>query len=100
MKSARIPEVMKVLEPLSTQWSPSRRAVVRRLATSEPPPGSVIASAEIFWPSMTAGSTRALSVSEPSAAMGGRPMPWLIRPAMIPPEAARHSSSVTTMRLN
>ena len=32
----RTPEVMKVLLPLTMKWSPSREAVVRRLATSLP----------------------------------------------------------------
>ena len=41
-KSARAPLVMKVLAPLITYSSPSRIAVVRIPATSEPAPGSVI----------------------------------------------------------
>ena len=41
-RSAEPPLVMKVLEPLMIQSSPSRTAVVRRLARSEPPPGSVM----------------------------------------------------------
>ena len=50
MKSARGPLVMKVLEPLMTYSSPSRIAVVRMPATSEPTPGSVIPRLPIFSP--------------------------------------------------
>ena len=50
MKSARAPLVMNVFEPLITYSSPSRFAVVRMPATSEPAPGSVIPSEEIFSP--------------------------------------------------
>ena len=50
MKSARGPLVMKVLEPLITYSSPSRIAVVRMPATSEPAPGSVIPRQPIFSP--------------------------------------------------
>ena len=48
MKSARAPLVMNVFEPLITYSSPSRIAVVRMPATSEPAPGSVIPSEPIF----------------------------------------------------
>ena len=50
MKSARGPLVMKVFEPLITYSSPSRIALVRMPATSEPAPGSVIAMQPIFSP--------------------------------------------------
>ena len=50
MKSARGPLVMKVLEPLITYSSPSRIAVVRMPATSEPAPGSVMPRQPIFSP--------------------------------------------------
>jgi hypothetical protein len=50
MKSARGPLVMKVFEPLITYSSPSRIAVVRMPATSEPAPGSVIPRQPIFSP--------------------------------------------------
>ncbi len=50
MKSARAPLVMKIFDPLITYSSPSRIAVVRIPATSEPAPGSVIPSAPIFSP--------------------------------------------------
>ena len=50
MKSARGPLVMNVFEPLMTNSSPSRIAVVRIPATSDPAPGSVIPSAPTFSP--------------------------------------------------
>ena len=50
MKSARAPLVMNVFEPLITYSSPSRIAVVRIPATSEPAPGSVIPRQPIFSP--------------------------------------------------
>ena len=43
--SARSPEVTKIFSPLRTYSSPSLRAVVDRLAESDPMPGSVIAIA-------------------------------------------------------
>ena len=49
MVSAYGPLVMKVLEPLSTYSSPSRRAVdFIEPKASEPEPGSVMAHAPIF----------------------------------------------------
>jgi hypothetical protein len=48
MKSARTPLVMNVLAPLITYSSPSRTAVVRIPATSDPAPGSVIPRQPIF----------------------------------------------------
>ena len=41
--SQRSPAVTKIFSPLSTQWSPSRRAVVRMEAESLPAFGSVMA---------------------------------------------------------
>ena len=57
--SAEPPLVMKVLEPLMTQSSPSRTAVVLRLARSEPPPGSVMPMAVTSSPVAERGSQRA-----------------------------------------
>jgi hypothetical protein len=68
-------------------------AVVRRLATSEPPDGSVIASAEIFSPASTAGSTRRFMAALPAARMGGEPMVCDISDAHTPPAPPRASSS-------
>ncbi len=48
------PLVMKIFDPLITYSSPSRRAVVRIPATSEPAPGSVIPRQPIFSPRIPA----------------------------------------------
>ncbi len=55
MKSARAPLVMNVFEPLMTNSSPSRIALVRMPATSEPAPGSVIPRQPIFSPLIAGG---------------------------------------------
>ena len=52
-RSACTPLVMNILVPLSTQSSPSRLAVVRMPATSEPAPGSVMPTAVISSPAIT-----------------------------------------------
>ncbi len=49
---------MKVFEPLSTHWSPSRTAVVLSAARSEPPEGSVMPMAVSSSPLATPGSQR------------------------------------------
>ena len=51
-KSARGPFVMNVFEPLMTYSSPSRIAVVRMPATSEPAPGSVMPRHPTLSPAM------------------------------------------------
>ena len=55
MKSARAPLVMNIFEPLTTNSSPSRIAVVRMPATSEPAPGSVIPRQPIVSPAIAFG---------------------------------------------
>ena len=57
-RSALMPLVMKVFDPLSTHPSPSRRAVVRMPCRSLPAPGSVIAIAVISSPRQKPGSQR------------------------------------------
>ena len=99
IQSARMPEVMKIFSPSTTYSSPSRRAVVRTAATSEPPPGSVMASAAIFSPASTGGTTSRLTASLASATTGGRPMLCDSRLACTPPEVPkRHSARHITMR--
>ncbi|MNW08727.1 hypothetical protein D3C71_2055700 [compost metagenome] len=63
------PLEIKVLLPLMTHSSPSRTAVVRHALTSEPPPGSVIATARMVSPAQTPGSQRCFCSSVPSRAM-------------------------------
>ena len=57
-RSAEPPLVMKVLEPLRIQSSPSRTAVVLSAARSEPPEGSVIPIAVSSSPVQNRGSQR------------------------------------------
>ena len=86
MKSARAPLVMKIFEPLITYSSPSRRAVVRIPATSEPAPGSVIPSAAIFSPLIAGTRYRCLISSLPSISIGGSAMSvWTAKPMLKPP---------------
>ena len=80
-----MPDVMKTFSPSMTQSSPSRRAVVRKPATSEPAPGSVMASAAIFSPRSTAGITSCCSCGVPCLSTGGRPMFSENRLAIRPP---------------
>ena len=89
-----MPPVMKVLVPLRTKWLPSRRAVVVIAATSEPPPGSVMASAELFRPDRISGSDRARMSSEASAAIGPTEIERQFTAAPTPPEPLRASSSL------
>ncbi len=69
---------MKVLLPLTTQWSPSRTAVVFSAARSEPPPGSVIAMAQILSPEAIGGSQRSFCSWVPRSTMyGGQTSLWM-----------------------
>ena len=88
-----MPEVMNIFEPLTTYSLPSSRAVVLSDATSDPPEGSVMASALIFSPARTPGSTRAFNSALPNLAMGGVPMVCDIRLAHTPPVPPMASSS-------
>ena len=62
-RSALIPFVMKVFDPLTTYESPSRIAVADMLARSDPIPGSVIAIAVTKSPDAIPGSHRAFCSS-------------------------------------
>src|SRR5450631_2683059 len=62
---------MKVLEPLRTQSSPSRSAVLLSAARSEPPLGSVIAIAVIVVPEQKPGSQRCFCSCVPSSTRYG-----------------------------
>ena len=73
--SALLPCVMKVLVPLSTQWSPSRTAVVRVPAASLPALGSVSAQAPSFSPRANGVSHRDFCASEPNMKMCAGPRP-------------------------
>jgi hypothetical protein len=65
-RSANTPLVMNSLLPFSTQCPPSRRAVVRRPATSEPASGSVMPTAVISSPRVMPGIQRASCSREPA----------------------------------
>ena len=86
-KSARSPLVMKVLVPSTTYASPSRRAVVRMAATSEPPSGSVIARAPIFSPASVGRTNLSTSAGPPDAAMCGSAIPPVNSAAINPLDA-------------
>src|SRR5664279_1362419 len=62
-KSALMPFVMKVLDPLMTYSSPSLTAVVWMPCRSDPVPGSVIAMAVIISPEQNVGNQRAFCSS-------------------------------------
>ena len=66
MRSAKVPLPIQRFFPLSTQWSPSRRAVVASPpAMSEPWSGSVSANAPIEVRSAMPGSQRSRCSAEP-----------------------------------
>ena len=98
-QSARMPEVIKTFSPSTTYSSPSSRALVRSDITSVPPPGSVIASADIFSPRRMAGTTSCCKAALPWRSSGGRPMLWLNRLAIRPPlPPKRASATVIALR--
>ena len=70
--------------PSSTQWSPSRRAVVDSAIESEPWSGSVSANAPIFSIVDMDGSQRAFCSSEPHIAID-----CMARPACTPRNVPR-----------
>ncbi len=69
------PCVMKALLPFSTQWSPSRTAVVRIAAASLPDPGSVSAQAASFSPRASGARYRSFCSVLPNIAMCDAPRP-------------------------
>ena len=88
---------MNVFEPFTTYSPLSRRANVFRPATSEPAPGSVIASAPIFSPLIPGTSQRCFCSSVPNLRIGGIAIPaWPPIPAATPPEPQRAISSANT----
>jgi hypothetical protein len=74
--TAILPLVQKILVPLITQWSPSRRAVVVMAALSEPHPGSVIAiAAHLGLPSLKRFKNRFFCSGVPAAITAAPPNP-------------------------
>ena len=62
--------MIQAFSPLSTQKSPSRRAVVLRLPASLPAPGSVRPKPPRVSPEARAGSTRRFRSSPPKRKIG------------------------------
>ena len=84
-KSARVPLVMKIFEPLMTQSPPSRRAVVRIAATSDPAPGSLMPIDAIFSPRMAGARNSRFCSGVPRASMTERANSmWARRPTAVP----------------
>ena len=86
---------MNRLPPFSTYSSPSRRAVVRIAALSEPEPGSVSAYAASHSPLASLGRNRCFCSSVPASLMPSEPSSCT---AMIRPLVAQtfESSSIVT----
>ena len=93
--SARIPLVMNIFEPLTMKWSPFLTALVFKLATSDPPEGSVIARAAIFSPLTTGGINFSFCSSVPKDCINGIAILCDKRLAETPPHPWANSSAVT-----
>ena len=88
-RSAKVPLPIQRFFPLSTQWSPSRRAVVARPpAMSEPWSGSVSANAPIAVRSAMRGSQRSRCSGEPQWKMLAN-----ARPACTPKKVPKDGST-------
>ena len=98
-RSALNPLVMNVLDPLTAYSSPSRTAVVRMAARSDPAPGSVMAMAVISSPLQIPGSQRAFwSSSAPARKYGRQVSLWRrTQAALAPTPAAQNSSFMTAL---
>src|ERR1022692_2612509 len=95
MKSAREPLVIQSFCPEMTNSSPSARAVVRRAATSEPPPGSLMPSAPIHSPAMAGRMKTSLCSAVPSSLMMGMvSSPCTMRPMPVPGLSAHAMDSM------
>ena len=81
-----------------THSSPSRTALVRMPATSEPAPGSVMPSDEIFLPWIEGTRYFCLSSSEPNLRIGGVAMSvCTAMPITRPPQLAAAIASPRTI---
>jgi hypothetical protein len=90
-----VPEfVMKALEPLMTQTSPSRTAVVRVAPASDPPPGSVRPNAPSARPASRSGSQRSFCSGVPNRWSGIAPRPTPASSVIATDESTRASSSI------
>jgi hypothetical protein len=74
--AAMRPAVQKILVPFSTQWSPSRWAVVVIAELSEPQSASVMAmAAHLGWPPLKRARKRSFCSGVPAAATAAPPSP-------------------------
>ncbi len=88
---------MNIFAPFTTKLSPSRRALVRMLFTSEPASGSVTASAVMVRPAMMSGMKRAFCSADPKFAMWTDAISeWTSAVTATPPKVERPSSSAST----
>ena len=85
--------MIQFLAPLMTHSSPSRTAVVRIDAASEPASGSLSAKAGDHSPVAHFGSRRSLSSSEPKSAIGSVPSSWIMRMSALEAHALAISST-------
>ena len=94
-RSATLPLPIQRLDPLSTQWSPSRRAVVSSAIESEPWSGSVRANAPSLSSDDIAGSQRCFCSSEPHIAIDCMASPECT-PRNVPSDPSPRCSSMCT----
>ena len=87
--------MIQFLAPLITHSSPSRTAVVRIAAGSEPASGSDIAKAGDHSPLAQRGSRRSRSSSEPKRWIGSVPSSWTMRMSALDAHACAISSTAT-----
>ena len=88
------PLLMKVFWPLTTQWSPSSRAVVLMPARSDPAAGSDIAMEPMYSPETNLGSQRAFCSSVVRWLRYGTRMSFCT-PRPMPTDPVRNISSET-----
>ena len=79
MRSATEPWLMNRFDPVRTYSSPSRTAVVRIAAASEPASASVRANAMSHSPDASRGTQRACCSSVPASSSGSDPSSWTAR---------------------
>jgi hypothetical protein len=89
---------MKILRPLITHSSPSRRAEVWMAATSEPASGSLIPRQAIFSPRIAGPRYRSFCSGLPNRSIGGVAISvWTATAIPTPADPTRAISSASTM---
>src|SRR5262245_12886540 len=89
---------MKRFDPFSTCASPSRRAVVRMAAESDPDPDSVNAYAQSHSPDASRGSQRDFCSSSPASFSPSEPSSWTARIRPLVAQTFETSSIATRQR--